>query len=147
MELWQEGIAALARRLRTGKLSPVALTEHYLDRIRRFDPKLQAFIHVAESALAQAATAEAEIQAGRWRGPLHGVPVAIKDNYLTADMPTTAGTLAPGIEFPLRDSGAAARLREAGAILIGKTRTHEFAWGNVTPPTRNPWDLDRVPSG
>lgn len=147
MELWQESIAILSRRLRTGKLSPVALTEHYLDRIRRFDPKLQAFIHVSDRALAQAAAAEAEIQAGRWRGPLHGVPVAIKDNYLTADMPTTAGTTAPGITFPLRDAGSVARLREAGAILIGKTRTHEFAWGNVTPPSRNPWDLDRVPSG
>jgi aspartyl-tRNA(Asn)/glutamyl-tRNA(Gln) amidotransferase subunit A len=62
-------------------------------------------------------------------------------------MPTTAGTTAPGIAFPRRDSAAVARLRRAGAMLIGKTRTHEFAWGNVTPPVRNPWALDRVPSG
>ena len=60
---------------------------------------------------------------------------------------TTAGTTAPGIAFSRRDSAAVARLRRAGAVLIGKTRTHEFAWGNVTPPVRNPWALDRVPSG
>jgi aspartyl-tRNA(Asn)/glutamyl-tRNA(Gln) amidotransferase subunit A len=62
-------------------------------------------------------------------------------------MPTTAGTAAPGYSFPRRDSAAAARLREAGAVIIGKTRTHEFAWGNATPPTRNPWDLERIPGG
>jgi aspartyl-tRNA(Asn)/glutamyl-tRNA(Gln) amidotransferase subunit A len=95
----------------------------------------------------QARRAEAEIAAGEWRGPLHGIPIAIKDNYLTADMPTTAGTKAPGIVFPNRDSTAARLLRDAGAVLIGKTRTHEFAWGTVTPPTRNPWDLQRIPGG
>jgi len=71
----------------------------------------------------------------------------VKDNYLTRDMPTTVGSTAPGLAFPMRDSAAVARLRAAGAVLIGKTRTHEFAWGNVTPPVRNPWNLDRVPSG
>lgn len=147
MEPWQQSIAEHARRIRRGALSPVELTGRYLDRIRSLDGKLQAFIHVSQDALAAAADAEREIRDGRWRGPLHGVPIAIKDNYLTADMPTTAGTTAPGIGFANRDSAAAARLRRAGAILIGKTRTHEFAWGNVTPPTRNPWDLDRVPSG
>lgn len=147
MELWRQSIADHARRIRRGQLSPVALTEHLLDRIQRLDDKLLAFTHVSDTALAAAAEAEREIRAGRWRGPLHGVPIAIKDNYLTADMPTTAGTTAPGIAFPLRDSAAAARLRRAGAVLIGKTRTHEFAWGNVTPPSRNPWDLERVPSG
>lgn len=147
MELWQTPIPTLARRIRSGKLSPVALAEHCLDRIHRLDPKLQAFIHVSDTVLAQAAQAEADIRAGRWKGPLHGMPVAIKDNYFTADMPTTVGTTAPGFSYPRRDSAAAERLRAAGALLIGKTRTHEFAWGNVTPPSRNPWDLDRVPSG
>src|SRR4030095_7243153 len=90
---------------------------------------------------------EAEIARGQWRAPLHGIPLGIKDNYLTADMPTTAGTTAPGIAFPRRDSAAAARVRRAGAAVNGKTRTHEFAWANVTPPVRNPWALDRVPSG
>jgi aspartyl-tRNA(Asn)/glutamyl-tRNA(Gln) amidotransferase subunit A len=147
MELWRQTIPSLAKRIRAGQLSPVALVEQSLDRIARLDGSLQSFIHVSGSALAQAAAAESEIRDGRWRGPLHGVPIAIKDNYLTADMPTTAGTTAEGIEFPLRDSACVARLRAAGAVLIGKTRTHEFAWGNVTPPTRNPWDLSRVPSG
>jgi len=146
-ELWAEPIEALAPRLRAGELSPVTLAETYLDRIRRYDATLHSYICVSDSVLDDARDAEAEIKAGRWRGPLHGIPVAVKDNYLTADMPTTAGSTAPGLSFPRRDSAAAARLRSAGAILIGKTRTHEFAWGNVTPPVANPWDRERVPSG
>lgn len=145
--LWTQPIEALAPRLRAGKLSPVALTQACLERIEQVDGKLQSFIHVSSTALDQAHKAEQEIKANRWRGPLHGIPVGVKDNYLTRDMPTTAGTVTPGISFPMRDSAAAARLRNAGAVLIGKTRTHEFAWGNVTPPVRNPWDLTRVPSG
>ena len=140
-------IAALAPKLGAGRLSPVALCERILDRIARHDPALACYVHVSETALAQARQAEAEIRAGSWRGPLHGVPIAIKDNTLTADMPTTAGTSAPGIAFPLADSAVAERLRAAGAVLIGKTRTHEFAWGTVTPPTRNPWRQDRIPGG
>jgi aspartyl-tRNA(Asn)/glutamyl-tRNA(Gln) amidotransferase subunit A len=145
--LWAEPIEALAPRIRTGKLSPVALTQACLDRIGDVDEKLQSFIHISASAIDTAKVAEREIQHGKWRGPLHGIPIGVKDNYLTHDMPTTAGSLASGLSFPQRDSAAAARLRTAGAILIGKTRTHEFAWGNVTPPVRNPWDLLRVPSG
>ena len=146
-ELWAEPIGSLAPRLRAGELSPVTLAETYLDRIRRYDATLHSYICVSDSVLDDAREAEVEIKAGRWRGPLHGIPVAVKDNYLTADMPTTAGSTAPGLSFPRRDSAAAARLRSAGAILIGKTRTHEFAWGNVTPPVANPWDRERVPSG
>src|SRR5262252_3218806 len=146
-ELWSRTIESLAPDIRAGRVSPVALTESALDRLRATDGRLQSFIHVSASALDQARTAAAEIAAGRWRGPLHGIPIGVKDNYLTRDMPTTAGSTAPGLEFPMRDSAAAARLRAAGAVLIGKTRTHEFAWGNVTPPVRNPWNLDRVPSG
>jgi aspartyl-tRNA(Asn)/glutamyl-tRNA(Gln) amidotransferase subunit A len=82
-----------------------------------------------------------------YKGPLHGIPIAIKDNYLTADMPTRVGTMAPDLEFPRVDATVVTRLRENGAILIGKTNMHEFAWGNVTPPTRNPWDIGRVPGG
>ena len=73
--------------------------------------------------------------------------MAVKDNYLTADMPTNAGTNCSDIIFPQEDSNTVARLRAAGAVLVGKTRLHEFAWGTVTPPTRNPWDFDRVPGG
>jgi aspartyl-tRNA(Asn)/glutamyl-tRNA(Gln) amidotransferase subunit A len=146
-ELWSRPIESLAPAIRAGTLSPVTLTEAVLDRIQKLDGRLQSFIHVATDALAQARAAAAEVAAGRWRGPLHGIPIGVKDNYLTRDMPTTVGSAAPGLAFPLRDSAAAARLRAAGAVLIGKTRTHEFAWGNVTPPVRNPWNLERVPSG
>ncbi|HTI80754.1 MAG TPA: amidase [Acetobacteraceae bacterium] len=125
----------------------VAITEHLLDRIRRLDPGLDSFICLAPDALEQARKADAETRAGRSRGLLHGIPIGIKDNYLTADMPTTAGTTAPGVDFPRTDSAVAARLRAAGAILIGKTRTHEYAWGTYTPPVRNPWDLSRIPGG
>jgi len=147
LPLWAQPIEALGPRIRTKALSPVELTQACLDRIAQVDDRLLSFICLAPDALEQARRAEAEIARGDWRGPLHGIPLGIKDNYLTADMPTTAGTTAPGIAFPRRDSAAVARLRHAGAVLIGKTRTHEFAWGNVTPPVRNPWALDRVPSG
>lgn len=145
--LWQQPLEKLAPAIRAGKVSPVALTEACLDRIESVDGDLKSFIHVSRTALDSARKAEREIKAGRWLGPLHGVPVGVKDNYLTADMPTTVGSTAPGLAFPTRDSAAAARLRKAGAVLIGKTRTHEFAWGNVTQPVCNPWDLSRVPSG
>ncbi len=146
-ELWARPVEALAPQIRRGQISPVALAESCLTRIRAHDGALQSFVHISDSALSQARTAAQEIAAGRWRGPLHGIPIAIKDNYLTADMPTTAGTRAPGIDFERSDSAAVERLRAAGAVLIGKTRTHEFAWGTVTPPTRNPWDTERVPGG
>jgi aspartyl-tRNA(Asn)/glutamyl-tRNA(Gln) amidotransferase subunit A len=145
--LWARSIHALAPDIRDGKVSVVRVMETALERIDMLDGHIKAFICHAPDVLDAARAADREIRAGKWRGPLHGLPVGIKDNYFTADMPTTAGTSAAGIEFPRRDSACVARLRAAGAIPIGKTRTHEFAWGNVTPPTRNPWDLDRVPSG
>jgi aspartyl-tRNA(Asn)/glutamyl-tRNA(Gln) amidotransferase subunit A len=146
-ELWKKSLAELAPAIRTGKVSPIALTEACLGRIEEVDEKLDSFIHVSKHALENARTAEREIKAGKYRGPLHGIPVGIKDNYVTSDMPTTVGSTAPGLTYPMRDAAAVARLRAAGAVPIGKTRTHEFAWGNVTPPVCNPWDLSRVPSG
>ena len=140
-------VTAAAAQMRAGSLSPVALMEASLDRIARLDPALHSFICLADDPLGQAKDAAARIARGETCGRLHGVPIGIKDNTLTADMPTTAGTTAPGVRFPLRDSAVAARLRAAGAILIGKTRTHEYAWGTVTPPVRNPWDRTRIPGG
>ena len=140
-------VAELSANLRTGKLRSIDLVENALDRVARLDRSLESFVHLAADARAQAAVADREIANGRWRGPLHGIPVAVKDNYLTADMPTTAGTDAPAINFARHDSAVVAKLRAAGAIIVGKTRMHEFAWGNVTPPSRNPWDLTRVPGG
>jgi len=146
-ELWRQPIDALAPAIRAGKVSAVALTEACLERIDRLDSDLNSFIHVSAHALEAARQADREIGRGKWRGSLHGIPIGVKDNYLMQDMPTTVGTRAPGLAYPMRDSAASARLRAAGAVLIGKTRTHEFAWGNVTPPVCNPWDLPRVPSG
>ena len=146
-DLVHRTISELSGEIGSGRLSPVELTTAMLDRIERIDGRLESFVCTAETALEQARRAEGELQAGRARGPLHGIPIAIKDNYLTADMPTTVGTAAPGIVFPMRDAHAVARLREAGAVLIGKTRMHEFAWGTVTPPSRNPWDTERVVGG
>lgn len=147
LEIWDRPIEALAPELQSGRLSPVTLVEAALDRIQRFDDELLSFVCLSDSALESAREAERELNAGRVLGPLHGIPIGVKDNYLTRDMPTEAGTKAPGIAFPREDSHAVAKLREAGAILIGKTRMHEFAWGTVTPPTRNPWDRGRVVGG
>jgi aspartyl-tRNA(Asn)/glutamyl-tRNA(Gln) amidotransferase subunit A len=145
--LVDQDIVELAGMIAARTVSPVAVMEAFLERVASVDPTLQSFIHLSETALEQARHAEALLQQGAPVGPLHGIPLAIKDNYLTRDMPTTAGSTAPGYDFALRDGTAVRRLREAGAIPIGKTRTHEFAWGTITPLTRNPWDLSRIPGG
>jgi aspartyl-tRNA(Asn)/glutamyl-tRNA(Gln) amidotransferase subunit A len=142
-----DDLTDIATRMAQGSVSPVDVTEKLLERIAALDPAILAFEHVNGKALADAQSRADELSRGHARGPLHGVPIAVKDNYLSADMPTTAGSRAPGYMFPLTDSAAVARLRAAGAVLIGKTRTHEFAWGTETPPTRNPWDLSRIPGG
>ena len=119
----REAAALIEQRL----LSPVALTRACLDRIAVADPELRAFITVtAERALADAAHAEAEIAAGRYRGALHGVPVSLKDLVDVAGTPTTSGSAVPP-RRPERDAPIAANLRRAGAIVIGKTNLHEFA--------------------
>src|SRR5258707_2826181 len=142
-----DDLTAVASRIAIGDISSVAVTESVLSRIARLDGDLQTYVHLNPDAMAEAHKCADEIMRGELRGPLHGVPIAVKDNYLTADMPTTAGTVAPGYHFSRHDSTAVARLRAAGAVLIGKTRTHEFAWGTICPPTRNPWDVTRVPGG
>ncbi|GMG82638.1 amidase [Paralimibaculum aggregatum] len=140
-------IGELSALLRAGRLSPVELLDALTDRIRREDGRLAAFVHLSETARAAAERAHAEIAAGDWKGPLHGIPIAIKDNHTTADMPTRAGSAAPGTDYPLADAHAVARLRSAGAIPFAKTRMHEFAWGMETPPTRNPRDPSCSPGG
>ena len=140
-------IEILAEKIQGQELTPSELTERMLARIGAHNSKIEAFLHVAEAAKTAAEQADEEIRHGRYRGPLHGIPIGIKDNYLTAAMPTTAGTKVAGISFPNRNATTVRLLKEAGAILIGKTNLHEFAWGNVTPPTKNPWDMNRVPGG
>jgi len=152
-------IEEVARLYRKRKLSPVELTKLMLTRIEQLNPKLNAYITVtAEVALAQAKKAEAELFAPRGRkghrdrGPLHGIPISLKDNIYTKGIRTTAGSKILKDFVPLHDAVVWAKLQEAGAILLGKTNLHEFAYGVTTNnphygPTRNPWDLSRIPGG
>jgi aspartyl-tRNA(Asn)/glutamyl-tRNA(Gln) amidotransferase subunit A len=146
-------IAEASRLIRARKLSPVDLTKTYLARIEALDPKLNAFITVlAESALAEAKAAETEIAAGAWKGPLHGIPIGLKDIYNTAGIATTGHSALYRNHVPAEDAVTVAKLRAAGAVVIGKLSTMEFAIGGPSfdlpwPPARNPWDLDRQPGG
>ena len=139
-------IAEGARLIGQGRLSPVAWTERLLERIEVVDPLLDAFITVtAERALTQARQAEKEIQDGRCRGPMHGVPFALKDVIDTAGIPTTAASKVCADRVPGRDAAVLRRLEVAGGVLLGKLTTHEFAQGGPSfdlpwPPARNPWD-------
>jgi aspartyl-tRNA(Asn)/glutamyl-tRNA(Gln) amidotransferase subunit A len=147
------GIAEAGRRMNSGTLSPVDLTQAYLRRIRRLDSQINAYVTVtAESALAEASTAAAEIAAGRHRGPLHGVPIALKDNIDTAGVRTTAASRIHADRIPDADAEVVRRLKQAGAVLLGKLNMHEFAYGGTTAftlagPTRNPWNPTRHPGG
>ncbi len=146
-------IEQLAPLLRRKKLSPVELVKMLLARIERLNPKLNAYLTVtAEQALAAARKAEAEILRGRWRGPLHGVPVSLKDNIWTRGVRTTAGSKILSDFIPDEDAAIVLRLRRAGAIVLGKTNLHEFAYGVTTNnphfgPTRNPWGTACIPGG
>jgi aspartyl-tRNA(Asn)/glutamyl-tRNA(Gln) amidotransferase subunit A len=152
-------IEEIARLFRKRKLSPVELTKLMLDWIERLNPKLNAYITVTpELALDQAKKAEAELFAPhgrkgqRDRGSLHGIPVSLKDNIHTKGVRTTAGSKILADFVPAHDAVVVAKLKEAGAVLLGKTNLHEFAYGatNNNPhygPARNPWDLSRIPGG
>jgi aspartyl-tRNA(Asn)/glutamyl-tRNA(Gln) amidotransferase subunit A len=130
------------------KLSPVELTQACLDRIAEVEPKVHAFVTLlADPALAAAREAEAAISRGDYRGPLHGIPIVLKDLYNTKGIRTTASSKVRADYVPTNDAAATQRLAAAGAILLGKVTTHEFAYGMGSAPTRNPWDLDRSPGG
>ena len=140
-------VAEIAAAIRARETTAVRVAEDVLQAIKDDDPDIKSFVALSNQAIEAAAAADKAFAKGEVLGLLHGVPVAVKDNYLTADMPTHAGSDSSVFNFPLEDSAAVARLRAAGAVIIGKTRMHEFAWGNVTPPTKNPWDRSRVPGG
>jgi aspartyl-tRNA(Asn)/glutamyl-tRNA(Gln) amidotransferase subunit A len=141
------GALEAARLIRAGTLSPVALVEACLARIRAADERLRAWAHVDESgALAAAREAERLAAAGQARGPLHGVPVGIKDIFHVAGQPTRAGAPAFAHSRPGVDASSVARLRGAGAIVLGKTHTTQFALGDPAP-TRNPWNPEHTPGG
>ncbi len=123
-------ISELAPRLRAREISPVEITRACLDRIEKLNPELNAFITItAESALAEARAAEAEIQRGEWRGPLHGIPIALKDLIDTAGVRTTSASALRKDHTPIRDAEVVRRLRQAGAVIVGKNNLHEFAYG------------------
>jgi aspartyl-tRNA(Asn)/glutamyl-tRNA(Gln) amidotransferase subunit A len=146
-------IAAAARRFEAKSLSPVELVEALLARIEALDAQLDAFLTLTgEQALDAARDAEAEIAAGRYRGPLHGIPFGLKDIYNTAGIATTGHSRTAMDHVPKTDATTTARLRAAGGILMGKMATHEFAHGGPSfdlpwPPARNPWNREHQTGG
>jgi len=146
-------IAEAARLIEQRELSPVELVDSRLARIEKLDGRLHSFIRVlADQARADARAADAEIKAGKYRGPLHGIPIGLKDIYETAGVPTTGHSKVMQDHVPKADAFSVKRLRDAGAIVMGKLATHEFAFGGPSfdlpwPPARNPWDTTRFTGG
>lgn len=137
-----------AAQIESRQLSPVELVDSVLARIEQVEPKVGAFAVVtADHARAAAERAEREIAAGQYRGPLHGLTVGVKDLIETAGVPTTSSSRTRLDYVTDTDAAIVSRLQDAGAIMIGKTHTHEFAFGVITPTTRNPWNLDHIPGG
>ena len=145
--------AELSAAMAAGEVSAAEVTTAHLDRIAAVDDRVKAFLHVAgDDALAQAREVDAKRAAGAPLGPLAGVPVAVKDLFTTVGMPTTCGSKILNGWRPPYESTITGRLRDAGAVLIGKTNMDEFAMGSSTEnsgfgPSHNPWDLDKVPGG
>ncbi|MEU7136560.1 amidase [Streptomyces sp. NPDC046261] len=148
MRPYELTLADASAAIAAGELSPVELTTSVLDRIEAVDGHLNAYVTVAaDAALHTAAQAERDIAAGGYRGPLHGIPMALKDLIDAAGLPTGAGSRVRAGHLATADATVTARLRDAGAVLLGKTHTHEFAYGLITPQTRNAWDAGRVAGG
>ncbi len=152
-ELCYLTIAQAGPLLREGQISPVELVRAYLDRIEALDGSLHAYVTLLpERALAQAREMEAEILRGNYRGPLHGIPIGLKDLYDTAGILTTAMSRVTPDRVPTEDATTVAKLNAAGTILLGKLAMHEFALGgpddtSLFPPARNPWNLGHIPGG
>ena len=146
-------ICELSRRIRDRSISPVELTHHCLVLIEKLNPSLNAYITVtAESALERARVAEREIFGGNYRGPLHGIPIGLKDILDTAGVRTTAGSALFKDRIPTEDAEVVRRLRCAGAIILGKQNLHEFAYGGSSMVSffgevHNPWDTKRIAGG
>jgi aspartyl-tRNA(Asn)/glutamyl-tRNA(Gln) amidotransferase subunit A len=146
-------IAEAAKQIAAKQLSPVELTRACLDRVGALDDRLHAFVHLTEErALAEAHEAERAIMAGGPNGPLHGIPIGLKDIVDTKGIPTTCGSKILQDNIPDMDAACAERLAAAGTVLIGKTTTHEFADGGPSfdlpkPPARNPWNTDHFTAG
>ena len=142
-----------AEQLRSRRLSPVELTRECLARIERLDPLLNAFITVtADAALEQARRAESEINSGNYRGPLHGIPIGLKDLFDTAGVRTTAASHQYRDRVPAEDAELVRRLKLRGTVLLGKLNLHEFAFGmsgvvSAFGPVKNPWNRERITGG
>ena len=149
----RSSILEIAERLRSRSLSPVELTKICLERIAKNNLLLNAFITVtADAAMEAARRAEGEILRGEWRGPLHGIPVGLKDLIDVAGVPTTAASAVLKGRVAIQDADVSRRLKDAGAILLGKQNLHEFAYGGSSVisaygPVRNPWNLDCMTGG
>lgn len=138
----------VAKKIASKEVTPVEVTQACLDRANATQDKLNAFTRImAESALEEAKAAEAEIAAGNYRGELHGIPVGIKELYDVNGVPTTSSSKVRANWLAETDSASVEQLRAAGAVILGKTHTHEFAYGISTPTTRNPWNTDHIPGG
>jgi len=152
-ELTKLTIDEAGKRIAAKQLSPVELTRAYLARIEQLQPRVNAYITVlAEQALAHARALEAEIMAGKNRGPLHGIPIGLKDNIDTAGILTTAASAVYADRVPTEDAPVVTKLRDAGAVFLGKLNMHEFAYGGTSAvthyrPVHNPWNLKRAPGG
>lgn len=154
-DVWEKSIPELVAALESGVVTSQDLVTQYLDRIEAYDqhgPALNALLTINPDAMAIAASLDAERAANAVRGPLHGIPVIVKDNYDTADMPTTAGTVALATSIPPDDAFQIRKLRDAGAIILAKANMHELAYGMTTissfgGQTRNPYDPTRNPGG
>lgn len=152
-ELAYLSLREAADRVRTRQVSPVELLNAVAVRTNALEPQLNAYITLMfDQAMVAAQAAEQAIMAGQYRGPLHGIPIALKDNYWTQGVRTTAGSKIMAEFVPPEDGTVVAKLREAGAVITGKCNMHEFALGGTTDnphygPAHNPWRLDRVPGG
>ena len=153
LDLTTLSIAQAGRLLRSRKITSAALTDAFLDRIAKLDGKIHSYITVTgELARAAARQADAEIEAGHRRGPLHGIPVALKDIYETAGVATTGHSYLRKDYVPSIDADTVRRLKDGGAVILGKLGTHEFANGAMTPDqpfpaVRNPWNTAHQPGG
>lgn len=153
LDLEELTIAEIAPRIRRKEISPLELTKRYLDRIKRLNPTLNAYLTLTEErALVEAKRAEQEIRKGKYRGVLHGIPFSIKDNIATKGIRTTAGSKILSEWVPDFDATVVERLRENGAIILGKANMHEWAKGSNSinlfyGTAYNPWDTTRIPGG
>src|ERR1041385_1301364 len=146
-------IAEASELLRRKEISPVELAMSCLARIEQLNPTINAFITVMhDTALDRARIAEDEIRAGNWRGPLHGIPIGLKDLIDTAEVKTTCASALFAERVPTEDAEVVRRLKAAGAVLIGKQNMQEFAYGGTSTssyfgPVHNPWDVERIAGG